>query len=153
MFIPRNSGENGLSCPITRINMSLSNEERNVLVALELKKARETYDEIEILVTANRLNGAANRMYYAVFHAVCALLIHDGIQVNTHKGSHALFSQQYIKTGILPREYGQLYNQLQTMREESDYNCAYDVEFDELQQRLEPTRRIIEDIERLVKSN
>ena len=133
--------------------MSLSNEERNVLVALELKKARETYDEIEILVTANRLNGAANRMYYAVFHAVCALLIHDGIQVNTHKGSHALFSQQYIKTGILPREYGQLYNQLQTMREESDYNCAYDVEFDELQQRLEPTRRIIEDIERLVNNN
>jgi uncharacterized protein (UPF0332 family) len=133
--------------------MSLSNEERNVLVALELKKARETYDEIEILVTANRLNGAANRMYYAVFHAVCALLIHDGIQVNTHKGSHALFSQQYIKTGILPREYGQLYNQLQTMREESDYNCAYDVEFEELQQRLEPTRRIIEDIERLVKNN
>jgi len=133
--------------------MSLSNEERNVLVALELKKARETYDEIEILVTANRLNGAANRMYYAVFHAVCALLIHDGIQVNTHKGSHALFSQQYIKTGILPREYGQLYNQLQTMREEGDYNCAYDVEFDELQQRLEPTRRIIEDIERLVKNN
>ena len=131
--------------------MSLSNEERNVLVALELKKARETNDEIEILVTANRLNGAANRMYYAVFHAVCALLIHDGIQVNTHKGSHALFSQQYIKTGILPREYGQLYNQLQTMREESDYNCAYDVEFEELQQRLEPTRRIIEDIERLVK--
>jgi len=133
--------------------MSLSNEERNVLVALELKKARETYDEIEILVTANRLNGAANRMYYAVFHAVCALLIHDGIQVNTHKGSHALFSQQYIKTGILPREYGQLYNQLQTMREESDYNCAYDVEFEELQQRLDPTRRIIEDIERLVKNN
>lgn len=130
--------------------MSLSNEERNILVALELKKARETYAEIEVLVGANRLNGAANRMYYAVFHAVCALLINDGIQVNTHRGSHALFSQHYIKTGILPREYGQLYNQLQTMREESDYNCAYDVEMDELQQRLEPARRLIEDIEKLV---
>lgn len=130
--------------------MSLSNEERNILVVLELKKARETYGEIEVLVGANRLNGAANRMYYAVFHAVCALLINDGIQVNTHRGSHALFSQHYIKTGILPREYGQLYNQLQTMREESDYNCAYDVEMDELQQRLEPARRLIEDIEKLV---
>ena len=130
--------------------MSLSNEERNILVALELKKARETYAEIEVLVGANRLNGAANRMYYAVFNAVCALLINDGIQVNTHRGSHALFSQHYIKTGILPREYGQLYNQLQTMREESDYNCAYDVEMDELQQRLEPARRLIEDIEKLV---
>ena len=130
--------------------MSLSNEERKTLVALELKKAQETYEDIEILINANRLNGAANRMYYAVYHAVCALLINDGHQVNTHKGSHALFSQHYIKTGILPREYGQLYNQLQTMREESDYNCAYDVEIDELQQRIEPAKRFIEDIKKLV---
>lgn len=130
--------------------MSLSNEERTTLVALELKKARETYEEIGILLDANRLNGAANRMYYAVFHAICALLINDGHQVNTHKGSHALFSLHYIKTGALPKEYGQLYNQLQTMREESDYNCAYDVEIDELQQRLEPTKSLIEDIEKMI---
>ena len=130
--------------------MSLTNEECKTLVALEMKKARETYEDIGILIAANRLNGAANRMYYAVFHAVCALLINDGHQVNTHKGSHALFSQHYIKTGILPREYGQLYNQLQTMREESDYNCAYDVEIDELQQRIDPARRLIDDIDKLV---
>ena len=130
--------------------MSLSNEERNTLVALELKKAREAYEDIGILMAANRLNGAANRMYYAVFHAVCALLINDGHHVSTHKGSHAVFSQHYIKTGILPREYGQLYNQLQTMREESDYNCAYDVETEELQQRLEPAKRLIEDIRKIV---
>ena len=130
--------------------MSLSNEERNTLVALELKKAREAYEDIGILMAANRLNGAANRMYYAVFHAVCALLINDGHHVSTHKGSHAVFSQHYIKTGMLPREYGQLYNQLQTMREESDYNCAYDVEIEEIQQRLEPAKRLIEDIGRIV---
>ena len=130
--------------------MSLSIEERNIIVSLELKRARETYDDIGCLISANRLNGAANRMYYAVFHAVCALLIHDGHQVSTHKGSHALFSLHYLKTGILPREYGQLYSQLQTMREESDYNCAYDVEMDEIEQRLKPAKRLIEDIERLV---
>lgn len=130
--------------------MSLSIEERNIIVSLELKRARETYDDIGCLISANRLNGAANRMYYAVFHAVCALLIHDGHQVSTHKGSHALFSLHYIKTGILPREYGLLYSQLQTMREESDYNCAYDVEMDEIDQRLKPAKRLIEDIERLV---
>lgn len=131
--------------------MSLSNEERKILVSLELKKARETYEEIGVLIGANRLNGAANRMYYAVFHAVCALLINDGHQVNTHKGSHALFNQKYIRTGVLPKEYGQLYNQLQTMREESDYNCAYDVEIEELQQRLEPAKKLIEAVEKLVK--
>lgn len=92
-------------------------------------------------------------MYYAVFHAVNALLINDGHHVNTHKGSHALFSLHYIKTGILSREYGQLYNQLQTMREESDYNCAYDVEMEELQQRIEPAKRLIEEIEKILNNN
>ena len=61
--------------------MSLTNEERKTLVALEIKKAREIYEDIAILTAANRWSGAANRLYYAVFHAVSALLIHDGVQV------------------------------------------------------------------------
>ena len=131
--------------------MSLTNEERKTLVALELKKARDTYEEIGILTVANRWSGAANRLYYAVFHAVSALLINDGLQVNTHKGSHATFSQHYIKNGVLPIEYGRLYNQLQTMREESDYNCVYDIEPEELKSRIEPARKMIDDIEQLIR--
>lgn len=132
--------------------MSLTNDERTTLVSLELKKARETFEEIGILTAANRWSGAANRLYYSVFHAVCALLIHDGLHVNTHNGTHAIFHLHYIKTGILPLEYGHLYNQLQTMREESDYNCAYDVEPEELKERIEPARQLIDDIENLIKS-
>ena len=132
--------------------MSLTNDERTTLVALELRKAHETFEEIGILTAANRWSGAANRLYYAVFHAISALLIHDGHSVNTHNGSHAVFNLQYIKTGILPIEYGRLYNQLQTMREESDYNCVYEVEPEELQERIEPARQLIQAIEELIKA-
>lgn len=69
---------------------------------------------------------------------------------NTHIGSHAIFNLHYIKTGILPHEYGRLYNQLQTMREESDYNCVYEVESEELKDRIEPARELIERIEKLI---
>lgn len=126
--------------------MSLSNEERQSIVTLELKKAYETYDEIGILTAADRWNGAANRLYYAVFHAVNALLIYDGFQVNTHQGSHALFNLNYIKIGVFPAEYGRLYNQLQTMREESDYNCLFDIEPQVLRDRIEPAHNLIERI-------
>ena len=132
--------------------MSLTNDERTTLVALELRKAHETFEEIGILTAANRWSGAANRLYYAVFHAISALLIHDGHSVNTHNGSHAVFNLHYIKTGILPIEYGRLYNQLQTMREESDYNCVYEVEPEELQERIEPARQLIQAIEELIKA-
>lgn len=133
--------------------MSLTNDECSTLVALELKKAQETYEEIGILTTANKWSGAANRLYYAVFHAINALLIHDGHSVSTHQGSHAIFNLYYIKTGLLPIEYGRLYNQLQTMREESDYNCAYDISPDELEEKIEPARQLIDKIAELVKNN
>ena len=132
--------------------MSLTNDERTTLVTLELKKARDTFEEITILTAANKWSGAANRLYYAVFHAINALLIHDGHIINTHKGSHAVFNLNYIKTGILPIEYGRLYNQLQTMREESDDNWVYEVEADELRERIEPAQKLIEEIEKLVKN-
>ena len=130
--------------------MSMTDEERDTLVTLELKKAHETFEEIGILTAANRWSGAANRLYYSVFHAISALLLHDGHSVNTHNGSHAFFHLHYIKAGILPVEYGRLYNQLQTMREESDYNCVYDVNPDELKDRIEPAQNLIKKIEELI---
>lgn len=132
--------------------MSLSDEERNTIVRLEIEKSKNTFAEVIALVNAGLWSGAANRLYYAVFHAVSALLVHDRHQVNTHQGSHALFGLHYIKTGILPDEFGHLYGQLQTMRENSDYNCIYDVKPEELQERIEPSRQMIRAIETLIYS-
>lgn len=130
--------------------MSLSDEERNTLAHYEIEKARNTLCEVEALIENNLWNGAANRLYYAVFHAVSALLIHDGYQVSTHQGSHALFGLHYIKSNRMPAEFGRLYSQLQTMREESDYNCIYDVTPEELKEKVEPAKRLIETIETML---
>jgi uncharacterized protein (UPF0332 family) len=72
-----------------------------------------------------------------VFHAVNALFINDGIQSNTHKGSHALFNLHYIKSGLLPADFGRLYNNLQTLREKSDYNCYYNVTEEEISEGID----------------
>ena len=130
--------------------MSLTDEERSTLVRYEMEKARNTLCEVETLIENNLWNGAANRLYYAVFHAVSALLIHDGHQVSTHQGSHALFGFHYIKSEKLPAEFGRLYSQLQTMREESDYNCIYDVTPEELTEKIDPAKRLIAAIETLI---
>ena len=89
--------------------MSLNIEERNVIVRKELERAHETFEEIEVMCQAGKWNGAANRIYYAVLHAVNALLINDGFQAVRHHGSHALFSQHYIKTGKLPGYYREIH--------------------------------------------
>lgn len=131
--------------------MSLSDEERLLIVKLEIEKAYRIYGQALLMQSAEQWDGMANRLYYAVFHAVSALLIHDCHEVNTHKGSHVLFSQYYVKTGVFPRKYGELYRTMEKMREESDYNCTYDEEADILQSNIVPAKEMIDAIAARVK--
>lgn len=131
--------------------MSLSDEERLLIVKLEIEKAYRIYNQALIMQESAQWDGMANRLYYAVFHAVSALLIHDCHEVNTHKGSHILFSQYYVKTGKFPRKYGELYRIMEKMREESDYNCTYEEDADVLQSNILPAKEMIDTIAELVK--
>lgn len=130
--------------------MSLSDEERILIVALEKERAYRNFNQALIMQREEQWDGMANRLYYAVFHAVSALLIHDRHEVNTHKGSHALFAQYYVKTQLLPKSYGDLYRKLERMREESDYNCTYDEEPDVLQNNIAPAKEMIDTIAKMV---
>ena len=131
--------------------MSLSEEERILMVRLEMEKAYKLYRQATIMRDNNQWDGMANRLYYALFHAVSSLLIHEQHRANTHKGSHALFSQYYIKTGRLPKQYGELYQKMERMREESDYNCAYNEEPEVLQSNMVPAKEMIDTIADMVK--
>lgn len=130
--------------------MSLSDEERSIVVGLEVEKAYVAYNETIWLMEKNSWSGAAGRLYYALFHIVSALLIHDRHPVNSHKGSHILFGNYYIRTGKLPKEYGTLYSQMESIREEGEYNCTYKVTQEELEQKLAPSKAMLDTIAALV---
>ena len=131
--------------------MSLSDEERRIIVGLELEKADLAYNETLWMLEKGSLSGAAGRLYYAIYHAVTALLIHDRHQVSSHKGSHALFGNYYVRTGLLPKSYAALYSQMESIREESEYNCTYVISEDELQQNIAPAKEMIDTIAAMVK--
>ncbi len=130
--------------------MSLDNEERIILVELEMEKAKKFFSEIEVLAKAGLWSTAANRLYYSVYHAVCALLIKDGHKATTHQGNHIGFGAFYVKTGIFPPDFGRFYNRLQTLREESDYNCMFDVTPEDLDKRIPIAKDMIQRIEVIV---
>ena len=71
--------------------MGLTEEERKIIVKFELEKAQSIMTQIEALKNLGYWDNVANRLYYAIFHAVSALLIHDGHSVNTHKGVVVMF--------------------------------------------------------------
>ena len=130
--------------------MSLDKEKRDTVISLEIAKAFTTQEEVDLLVEKGYWNAAANRLYYSVFHAVSALLIHDGIRIKSHKGAGVMLNQHYIQTNKISPELGKLYRRLELMREESDYNCFYNTSPEELKKELEPARELIDTIAKMV---
>ena len=132
--------------------MSLNEEERKIIVCLEIEKAENIVSQINELEKLSYWDNIANRLYYALFHAVSALLIFDKHNVSTHKGSIVLFGQFYIKTGVFNINDGRLFSQLQTIREKSDYNCAYQTSEDEIKPLIYPTIELIKRIKLYINS-
>ena len=58
----------------------------------------------------------------------------------------ALFGNYYIRTGIFSSEDGRLYSDLQTMRNNSDYNCSYNATEKEIEPLIKPVQLLIEKI-------
>ena len=130
--------------------MSLKEEERKIVVALELEKADKTLKQMEVQVEAQLWEMVANRLYYALFHAVSAMLIYDSHEVGSHRGAVNRFSVYYVKTELFTKEDGRLYSQLQGLREEGDYNCSIDVEQSEVEYYIKPTIELIEKIKQYI---
>lgn len=74
---------------------------------------------------AGDLEGAANRLYYAMFHAARAALLTVG---RPARGRHATIINQFgihlCKSGPLPAELGRVINEAQELRTEGDYTAA-----------------------------
>ena len=67
--------------------MKLNDEERQIMVSLEYEKAQSFFEQAEKIAAMDLWDVVANRLYYAVFHAVSALLIKDGIR-SAHIKAH-----------------------------------------------------------------
>ena len=68
---------------------------------------------------------ANNRAYYAIFHAMRAVLALDGENYKKHSAVIARFTLNYLKPEILPREYSKLISNASLIRNRSDYEDFY----------------------------
>ena len=63
------------------------NSENSELISIKIAKANDILHEVEILIENKLWNTAVNRLYYACFYAVSALLISIEIVSKTHAGT------------------------------------------------------------------
>jgi uncharacterized protein (UPF0332 family) len=95
--------------------------QRRELVQYRIKRAYDTLEDARILSKAERWNACINRLYYACFYAVNALLAQKDLHSSKHSGVRSLFNLHFVKTHKVPKQHATTYNDLFERRQESDY--------------------------------
>ena len=95
------------------------------LARYRLDKASKCIETAKDNVISNDYESAANRSYYAMFHAVRAILALEGIDFKSHMQVIGYFRKQYIKSGVFGTEYSDYLGDAFNIRGKSDYEDYY----------------------------
>ena len=120
------------------------------LINYRIIRAKETLEDARILADNGRWNSSINRLYYAAYYAIMALLLNSDLKPVTHSGVKSNFSAHFIVTEIIPKEFGKIYSQLFSWRQKGDYDDLYDFDSEKVLPYFEPVNQLIELVETIV---
>ena len=124
---------------------------RENLIQYKLERSSETLEEAKLMLQSSHLFGAANRIYYACFYAVSALLLSKDLSSPKHSGVLSLFNRHFVKTGLIPVELGKFYSRLFDTRLESDYADLVTIDLEEIQDNIKTAEIFIPTVKSLIK--
>lgn len=117
------------------------------VIGQRLRKARENLSASQLLLAGRFFNESVNRSYYAVFHAIRAVVAVKGFDSAKHSGIIAFFNAEFVKTGIFDKQISKIIDLAFRMREKSDYLDYFDVPEDDAADLLGKARFVVSEVE------
>ncbi len=97
-------------------------EEKRALIQYRLLQARDSIKEAEVLLREGMsYRSVINRLYYAMFYAVLALLQEKEVGTSKHSGVISLFDREFIKTNIFDKDFSKVLHRASELRQKGDY--------------------------------
>jgi len=127
-------------------------DEQIALCRYRLEKSAEFLADAEKTLTFEMYDTAANRSYYAIFHAVRALFALDGKDFKKHSGVIAFFQMDYIKTGVFEKRMSDIIKSAFSLRTDSDYEDFFMISHDEVKRQVAEAAEFYENISEYLKT-
>jgi len=112
-----------------------------------IEKAKSSLQESQNNIDDESYEASANRSYYAVFHAIRALLALEGVDFKKHSSVISYFRENYIKTLIFDKEYSNIVGKAFEVRGNADYQDFFVISKEEVQEQLNNATKFVNTIE------
>jgi len=119
------------------------------LCKYRIEKSKKLISDATKLFDAASYESSVNRSYYAIHTAAKALLVLRGIEPETHDGVKTMLSKEFIRTGLLPKEFGETFRGIYARRIDSDYGDYIEIGIDESAESLKRAYEFVEKVEEL----
>lgn len=126
----------------------MSNKQQ--LIEYRISRSKETYEEALLLAKNNHWNAVVNRLYYACFYMVNALLIKHDLSFSSHNGVKTAFHKSFVKTSMISLDSGKIYSRLFNLRQEGDYIDFQRFAKKDVEPFLEEVRKFLAEIETIL---
>ena len=130
----------------------MNTNEKTEYVKYRIDSAFNAFEAAKVLAENGFWNSAVNRLYYAVFYAVNALLVQNEIHATSHSGTRSQFTLHYIKTGKLDKKFGKLLTELYDWRQKGDYENIFDYNAESVEPMFSLVIEMIEAIDKEIKA-
>jgi len=117
--------------------------ERSALCEYRMENAETDLSDAKANFENKRYKVAINRSYYAIFHAVRAVLALSGFDSKRHSTIIGYFHQNFISDGKIAREYYKILTDAFYIRNKSDYEDFYVAAGEEAKEQVEAADKFI----------
>ena len=124
----------------------MNNDNSVALSKYRLEKSKECLKSAKALRDIDDYQGAANRSYYAIYHAIRSILALDGVEFKRHSGNMSYFRQNYIKKGLFDVELSNYMSSASETRNSSDYDDFYVISKEEVNKEIKNAEKLCDDI-------
>jgi uncharacterized protein (UPF0332 family) len=111
-----------------------------------IKKSDRKIKSAETDLIEKFYDDSVSRYYYAVFHAISALLITKNLTFSSHNQTLGAFNKEFIHTGIFPTGFSKKIELLFRQRQTDDYDVKSYIDKNQAEIALLTTKKIINKI-------
>ena len=120
------------------------------LAKYRLEKAKNTLSYAKSYIDDTTLDSTVNRIYYAMFYAVNALLITKGLYSSKHSGVRSIFNREIVNKGLIEKKWGEFFADMFDRRQKGDYRDFMKFEKQDIEEWLKKSEEFINKIEQLL---
>ena len=124
-------------------------EETKTIIEYRLERSRETLGDAVKLFEEISLHSTVNRIYYAMFYSVNALLLTRNLSSSKHSGVRALFQREFVNKDEVDRTQGKFFSEIFEKRQAGDYKDLVEFKKEDVEEWLQKAEEFIKIIQDL----